>query len=1094
EKPIPGAQFELFRVEEEGGDTFLGLFTTGANGRITLDFLHPGAYYFLEANPSYGFTFDTDAQGRPIRRYDFVITGTEGGTLEAVRVTAYNKRLYADLDITKTIENNDGSPPTPEQLKMTFEFTVTFSDNGTYRYVISGVQGEFEITSGGKITLKHGQKATIKDIPVGVQYTVVETQPIGYYEPYGNNNHGNLPPGGATAAFINRAYAQLIVIKEEVGLEEEDIDPDRTYAFELWIDGELYATFTLKAGQRRLFYGLPIGAEFKVVEIVPEGADYVPVPAEYVGEIPHNSIHIPVECPFVNVYHPDEEGDLIVEKEIKDQAPLTDADLEAEFHFVAVIGEETFTFTLKHGERKVFEGLPLGTPYTITELPREGYLPAIREVSGTVAGREGVEIVIPFDNRKNGQLIVEKTVIGEDFDPEAEYDFELWIDDELYESFTLQDGERKIFANLPIGAAYTVREILPEDAPYVARRLSWSGIITGDSISYPIFCPFINVYTPDDEGDLIVKKELTGAHITDEDKQVIFDFIAVIGDETYEFSLKHGETKVFLDLPLGTEYTVTELPREGYTAAKGEVSGVIAGYGETAIIEVFDNRKNPRLIVSKTVTGEGADLEREFAFTVVVRDRAGAILETYNFVLKHGEQKEIALPTGAFTYEVTEDNYLHDFYVLKPINGQGTVDYAVARVVAAENQYVKPPTIDISGRKIWRTPTGHPLPEKIVVVLYRDGVKFAQQEVTPGANGTWSYVFGPLVKINPDTQEPYVYTVREEPIAGYDTRVDGYNIINTYMPTAQPRVKKALAGDAAPNVEFTFVMTPAPGSPAGTPMPAGTLDGRKTVKLTGAGEVSFGEIRFSQAGRYIYRITETQGSAPGWTYDGATYLLTIVVEDTNGWLVIASQTLTKDGAPVAGSVPLFTNRYETLPGYTSVKVTKVWSGEGPHPAYVQVQLYQDGKSFGSPVLLSQQNNWTYTWAQLPEGHVYTVDEIMPPEGYTRTITGNAADGFVITNRKDDFVTITPTIPPLVSPPLESTPPSAPPPSAPPSAPPPSAPPSARPSTPPTPAPPVKTGDESDIWIWTVLMIACAVALRILVLSTSRNTIDKRRKS
>lgn len=84
-------------------------------------------------------------------------------------------------------------------------------------------------------------------------------------------------------------------------------------------------------------------------------------------------------------------------------------------------------------------------------------------------------------------------------------------------------------------------------------------------------------------------------------------------------------------------------------------------------------------------------------------------------------------------------------------------------------------------------------------------------------------------------------------------------------------------------------------------------------------------------------------------------------------------------------------------------VTKVWDDNdnalGTRPGSVQVQLYADGKAYGNPVTLSEDNNWTAKYEGLPkyssgDAEVnYTVDELDVPSGYTKSV-----DDMTITNK------------------------------------------------------------------------------------------------
>ncbi len=91
----------------------------------------------------------------------------------------------------------------------------------------------------------------------------------------------------------------------------------------------------------------------------------------------------------------------------------------------------------------------------------------------------------------------------------------------------------------------------------------------------------------------------------------------------------------------------------------------------------------------------------------------------------------------------------------------------------------------------------------------------------------------------------------------------------------------------------------------------------------------------------------------------------------------------------------------------TVSVKKIWNDatnqDGLRPQSIQVQLYADGKESGTPVVLTSDSGWTYTWRDLAEKNggkaiTYTVKEVENVTGYTASEpTGNAEQGFVITN-------------------------------------------------------------------------------------------------
>jgi len=83
----------------------------------------------------------------------------------------------------------------------------------------------------------------------------------------------------------------------------------------------------------------------------------------------------------------------------------------------------------------------------------------------------------------------------------------------------------------------------------------------------------------------------------------------------------------------------------------------------------------------------------------------------------------------------------------------------------------------------------------------------------------------------------------------------------------------------------------------------------------------------------------------------------------------------------------------------SVSVQKIWTGTDNIPASVLVQLYCDGTPYGNAVILNAENNWRHTWNNLDSDATWSVDELDVPQGYTKSISGNADSGFVITNTK-----------------------------------------------------------------------------------------------
>lgn len=100
----------------------------------------------------------------------------------------------------------------------------------------------------------------------------------------------------------------------------------------------------------------------------------------------------------------------------------------------------------------------------------------------------------------------------------------------------------------------------------------------------------------------------------------------------------------------------------------------------------------------------------------------------------------------------------------------------------------------------------------------------------------------------------------------------------------------------------------------------------------------------------------------------------------------------------------------------SIDVAKRWNDsndqDGMRPTSVSVQLYANGTPCGESVVLSDANNWQYTWNDCYENDngtpiTYTVREVDVPDGYTAAVTGNVESGFVITNSHSIITTSVP---------------------------------------------------------------------------------------
>ena len=105
-------------------------------------------------------------------------------------------------------------------------------------------------------------------------------------------------------------------------------------------------------------------------------------------------------------------------------------------------------------------------------------------------------------------------------------------------------------------------------------------------------------------------------------------------------------------------------------------------------------------------------------------------------------------------------------------------DLAISRDVVNQKEKTS-----ISGQKTWNDNDNQDgkRPSKITVNLLANGVKVASKEVKPDATGNWTYHFDHLDLVD-DAGNVIAYTVSEEPVAGYETTVEGTNITNNRIP------------------------------------------------------------------------------------------------------------------------------------------------------------------------------------------------------------------------------------------------------------------------------------------------------------------------
>lgn len=385
-----------------------------------------------------------------------------------------------------------------------------------------------------------------------------------------------------------------------------------------------------------------------------------------------------------------------------------------------------------------------------------------------------------------------------------------------------------------------------------------------------------------------------------------------------------------------------------------------------------------KIRVKKVLAGSypAKDKNQDFSFHLIVDGKQT------DFHLRDGQTQEFTLVAGA-RFEVKEDDW--GDYQKSIRNASGTIAAGQVIEVTATNTFVLTETeeerIPITGEKTWdlRGQNRNVLPESITVQLYAGSRLVEESVVKPDSNGRWRYRFT-VPKYDGNGKE-ITYRVQEVPVPNFLPSYNGYHIRNTYVPSVEidpPVVRKVIQGTHAPETEFTFLLR----GEAHAPMPVGANGDSKVMSRTGNGEVEFGTIAFHQPGTYTYTITELNSGVSGWTYDSASYRLTITVTEQQGRLT-AQRNLEKAGEPATEAV--FTNHYapEGQPDKFLLFGKKVWNhGANPvtnRPKAIIVQVYGDGQ-LAVQRQVTEQENWEYLfelprYAQDGQEIVYTVDEV-----------------------------------------------------------------------------------------------------------------------
>ena len=390
-----------------------------------------------------------------------------------------------------------------------------------------------------------------------------------------------------------------------------------------------------------------------------------------------------------------------------------------------------------------------------------------------------------------------------------------------------------------------------------------------------------------------------------------------------------------------------------YTVEEDEIQGYTASYEKTATGYDIINEHKPETVDvkgdKKWLDDNDKDKKRPDEITIGLYVDNTKIQETKAIKANNWEFKFENLPKykkgKKIEYTVKEE----------PVEG-----YTSSIKKISDNVYQIVNTItgkvSIPVNKTWIRPKG----EKAVVKLFANGVEKEEAELNAGNN--WSHTFANLDKYD-DQGKKIAYTLKEEPVQNYDSEItgsaeSGFTVKNTNNEKIKIPVEKAWVG---PKLE------------------------KIRVNLLADGVVKE-HAELSEANGWKHEFKDL----PKYKPDGSKIEYKIQeIDEPNYDSEITGNA--EDGFKIKN-----TNNEKI-----NVPVEKKWIGK--EADLVKVNLLADGKDTGKSVTLDKTSQWKGEFKNLPkyddkDGHeiAYTVKE-NKIEGYVSNVSGNAKDGFVITN-------------------------------------------------------------------------------------------------
>ncbi|MGL9911838.1 Cna B-type domain-containing protein [Enterococcus sp. DIV0213h] len=282
--------------------------------------------------------------------------------------------------------------------------------------------------------------------------------------------------------------------------------------------------------------------------------------------------------------------------------------------------------------------------------------------------------------------------------------------------------------------------------------------------------------------------------------------------------------------------------------------------------------------------------------------------------------------------------------------------------LAAMNHLLSLDTTTVSGTKTWDDYDNkfNTRPTSITVQLLQNGEVFQTKTVTPNKEGEWHYEFTDLPTTDKSGQT-YDYAIQETPVEGYTTKVNGYDLVNTYRNTETTEVSGTKTWNDYDN-KFN------------------TRPESITVKLIqNDKEIDKQVVKSDNHGNWTYRFD----NLPKYDAEGKAYTYKIQEENVPEYI-----------SEINGYDLVNTYRNTET---TTVSGTKTWNDNNNQlnirPESITVELMQNGKKIDNQIVKAdKEGNWTYHFENLPKydskgkAYVYTIQEATV-SGYISEVNG-----------------------------------------------------------------------------------------------------------